>query len=210
MRDYVEWHNKYDEPDSRLARRLLVVQSQLRAALDHHGEGARIVSLCAGQGRDVIGVLAERHAKATRALLIELDERNAAFAERTARDAGLDGVRVLCADASLTDSARDGVPADIVLACGIFGNISDDDIRNTIAHLPSLCAKGADVLWTRGRTREHDLTPSIRGWFQDAGFEEIAFEAPGDERLSFSVGTHRLVARPRPFEPHLRLFTFLR
>ncbi|HEX5479336.1 MAG TPA: methyltransferase domain-containing protein [Dehalococcoidia bacterium] len=209
MRDYVAWHNEYDEPDSRLARRLVVVQSQFGAALDHHGDHARILSLCAGQGRDVIGVLAERRLTATRALLIELDERNAAVAERAAREAGLKGVRVLCADASDTDSARDGVPADIVLACGIFGNISDDDIRNAIAHLPSLCAEGADVLWTRGWDDEAE-TSSVRAWFRDAGFAEVAFEARVLEPTPFSVGTHRLATRARPFAPGVRLFTFVR
>jgi hypothetical protein len=44
------------------------------------------------------------------------------------------------------------------------------------------------VVWTRGRTPP-DRTPAIRGWFADAGFEEVAFEAPGD--VTFSVGVHR-------------------
>ena len=209
-RDYLEWHRPYDDPDSRLSHRLRAVQAQLAAALDHHGDGARILSLCAGQGRDVIPVLAERADVGASAVLVELDSRNAAIAEASAHDAGLESVRIICADASSPDNYRDAMPADIVLACGIFGNISDDDIRTTVEHLPSLCADGADVLWTRGRSAEHDLTPKIRGWFRDAGFEEIAFAAPLDERLSFTVGTQRLTAPPGPFEPGLRLFTFRR
>jgi hypothetical protein len=34
------------------------------------------------------------------------------------------------------------------------------------------------VIWTRNR-REPDLTPQVRAWFTAAGFEEVAFEAPG-------------------------------
>lgn len=210
MRDYLDWHKPYDDPNSRLSHRLRTVQSQLRAALDHHGAGARILSLCAGQGRDVIPVLAERGGTNTPALLVELDPRNLEIAEASARDARLEAMRVRCADASLTENYSDAVPADIVLVCGIFGNISDADIQRTVAHLPTLCAEGADVLWTRGRRRENDLTPQIRAWFAEAGFDEMAFEAPEDERLSFSVGRHRLIAPARPFAPGVRLFTFLR
>jgi hypothetical protein len=38
------------------------------------------------------------------------------------------------------------VPAQIVVACGIFGNITGSGIQATVAALPSLCAPGALVL----------------------------------------------------------------
>ena len=80
------------------------------------------------------------------------------------------------------------VPADIVLACGIFGNITDDDIHNTVAHLPSLCAPNATVIWTRG-TFAPDLTPTIRVWFMEAGFTELDFVAIPDTTVG--VGANR-------------------
>lgn len=64
-RDCVDWHRKYDDPDSSLPRRLRVV--------------------------------------------------------------------VVCGDASVTSAYVGAVPADLVLLCGIFGNISDADIRATVA-----------------------------------------------------------------------------
>ena len=90
--------------------------------------------------------------------------------------------------------------------CGVFGNITDEDVKNTIDHLPELCAQGSTVIWTRGRF-EPDLTPRIRDWFRAAGFEEVSFVAIPDSTAS--VGVHRLVGHPRPFRPHQRLFTFL-
>ena len=207
--DWAAWHSEYDEPESRLARRLRVVREQLRRALDERTGPVRLISMCAGQGRDVIPVLAD-HARRDNltALLVELDPRNAGVAESSARDAGLGGVSVLTGDAALTNSYVGTVPANIVLACGIFGNISDADIERTVVHLPQLCAAGATVLWTRGWTPKHDVTPNIRRWFSDAGFEEIAFVAPVGE--TFSVGANRLVAAPQPFEPGITLFRFLR
>jgi len=206
--DWLDWHREYDDPTSRLGRRLAVVQAHLRDAIDARPGPLRIVSMCAGEGRDLLGVLAAHGRRDDlSAVLIELDAGIARIARDAASRAGLTGVRVECADAAATDSYAGAVPAGIVLACGIFGNISDDDIRRTVGHLPALCAPRATVIWTRGRRREHDATPRIREWFTDAGFEEVRFDAPETE--TFSVGSHRLVAEPRPLERGITMFRFL-
>jgi hypothetical protein len=74
------------------------------------------------------------------------------------------------------------VPADLVLVCGVFGNISDDDVKTTVLALPTLCAHGGTVIWTRHR-REPDLTGAIRTWFKEAGFVERAFVAIVDSAV---------------------------
>lgn len=193
-----------------MARRLAVVQQRLREAIDARPAGAiRLVSMCAGQGRDVIPVLAE-HARGreVEALLVELDPRNAAAAEAGVRAAGLSKVRVLCGDAALTDSYEGAVPAEIVLACGIFGNITPEHIKRTVEHLPMFCAPGATVLWTRGRWKDNDPTDDIRRWFAEAGFEELSFDAPDD--TPYSVGANRYVGPPRALEGGITLFEFFR
>jgi len=81
---------------------------------------------------------------------------------------------------------------------------SDADVETAVHGLPGLCASQAEVLWTRHR-RPPDLTPRIRQWFEDSGFEEVAFDSPSDS--SFAVGTHRLVRTPPPFASGRRLFT---
>jgi hypothetical protein len=204
QRDWVEWHREYDDPGSLLSRRLERVQGHLRAELERAPAGdVRLISLCAGQGRDVIGVLAGHPRRAdVRARLVELDERNVALARQAARAAGLDGVEVLRADAGVTDAYAGAVPAQVVVACGIFGNIAAGDIQA----LPSLCAPGALVLWTRHR-RPPDLTPAIRSWFGEAGFREEAFDASDDGFMS--VGAHRLTGEPAALVPGQRLFTFV-
>jgi Putative methyltransferase len=208
QRDWVEWHRDYDDPGSLLSRRGQLVQGHLRAELERMPAGdVRLISLCAGQGRDVIGVLTGHPRRDdVRARLVELDERNVALARQAAQAAGLPGVEVLRADAGVTDACAGAVPAQIVLACGIFGNISDRDIQATVAALPSLCAPGALVLWTRHR-RPPDLTPVIRSWFGEAGFREEAFDISPDGFMS--VGAHRLTGAPVPLTLGQRLFTFL-
>ncbi len=207
--DWVAWHQPYDDPNSRLARRLATVQDHLRLALNERTGAVRLISMCAGQGRDVIPVLAAHSRRDdVTALLVELDPENADAAEAGAREAGLSQVRVLRADAALTDSYVGAVPADIVLACGIFGNITDADIQRTVEHLPRFCADGATVLWTRGRWKDNDPTPRIRRWFEEAGFEELAYDAPDD--ATYSVGVNRLAVPPQPLELGVRLFSFFR
>jgi hypothetical protein len=54
-RDWTRWHDDYDDPESHLSTRLRVVQRRLGGTLDAARPGAlRLISACAGQGRDVI------------------------------------------------------------------------------------------------------------------------------------------------------------
>jgi hypothetical protein len=81
--------------------------------------------------------------------MVESDARNAGLARRGAERDGLSQVEVRGADASLVASFADTLPADVLLLCGIFGNISDGDIERTVAAAPALCGAGATVIWTR-------------------------------------------------------------
>lgn len=204
-KNWVEWHDLYDDPASSLHRRLALVQRRIRDALDTAAPGpVRVISMCAGQGRDLLGVLAGHPRRAdVIATLVELNPRNVELARETA--AGLN-VTVIAADAGLSTSYAHAAPADLVLACGVFGNVTDDDIRHTVSWLPRLCRPGATVIWTRHR-RPPDLTLEIRRWLAGIGFTEIAFDGVDDSTLG--VGAHRFTGEPRPFEPGVRLFEFV-
>jgi hypothetical protein len=204
--DWRAWHEGYEDPDSELGRRLALVQSQLRAALDQAPPGPiRAISVCAGQGHDIIGVLADHPRREdVSARLVELDEQNVQLARAAAGAMGLEAVEVVAGDASLTDAYAGAVPANVILICGVFGNVAADDIANTIAHLGQLCAPEATVIWTRHR-RAPDLVPRIRETFEHAGFGEIAFaDAP-----PFGVGTNRLLGAPQPLQPGVKMFDFV-
>lgn len=207
--DWLEWHTPYEDESSPLSRRLRSVQRSIRAHLDAQpDETTRAVSACAGQGRDLLEVLATCPAGGrVTARLVELDHRNVAIARAAAMVNGLTGVEVVEGDAGSIDNYAGAVPADLVLFCGVFGNISAEDIEATVRALPQLCAPGATVIWTRGR-REPDLRPAIRGWFGESGFEEVSFDAPED--VFWSVGAHRLTGTPQPLVEGQRLFTFTR
>jgi hypothetical protein len=205
---WAQWHSDYADPESELAYRLSIVQTRARAALDTAGpDPVRLISVCAGQAHDVIGALSA-HQRATDAigLLVEQDQHNVHVARANLVAAGLVGIDVVQGDAAATAVYADIVPAQVVLLCGIFGNVSDSDVSYTVHNVSRFCASDAIVIWTRSR-RSPDLTPAIRSWFAECGFDEIAFDSPGAGR--FSVGTHRLAGAPLPFRSDLRLFTFL-
>jgi hypothetical protein len=207
LRDYVAWHDHYDRPGSGLHLRLLTVQDLIASVLDEAPPGpVRVISMCAGQGRDLIGV-ARRHRRGgdLTGLLVEADPRNAAVAREAIGRAGLTGLTVREGDAGEPGSYAGQGPADLLLAAGIFGNISRDDIERTIRFLPALCAAGALVIWTR-HPEPDGIMQTIQNWFTEAGFRPEALIVP--EGNLFGVGAGRLTGTPASPRNEEKLFTF--
>jgi len=201
--DWQRWHTSYDDPRSPLSQRLVEVRRQVRLALDRSVPGAiRLLSLCAGDGRDVLPVLAgHRRGTDVRGRLVELEPGLCAAARASAPPA----VEVLEADAGDTSACAGAAPADLLLMCGIFGNVGDDDVERTVSAVPSLLATGGTVIWTRS-TRAPDLTPRIRSWFEEVGVEEVSFAAAPAPGWSVGAGVHR--GPTAPFVAGRRLFAF--
>lgn len=203
MTNWKRWHDPYDDPQSPLSERLRAVQYQIRFALDRAVPGpVRLLSLCAGEGRDVLPVLADHPRRAdVTGRLVELDP-DLCSAARAAAPAAIEVVQ---GDAGTTALSAGASPADVLLLCGIFGNIPDADVARTVAATPSLLATGGTVIWTRN-TRAPDLTPRVRAWFTEAGVEEISFVTAGQ----WAVGAGVLRTASMPLEEHARLFAFNR
>ena len=73
--DWDAWHDDYADPTSPLAQRLQVVQRAIEGHLDSSApRDVRVVSACAGDGRDLLQVLERRDdADRVSATLIEAD-----------------------------------------------------------------------------------------------------------------------------------------
>lgn len=211
VRDYVAWHEAYDDPESALSKRLQAVRTEIDRYLTETAPGpVRLVSACAGDGRDVLGVLALRpDRRRVSGVLIEILDELADRAAATIADLGLaEQLTVRRCDAGVTDAYVDAVPADLVIVSGIMGNLTATDVERLIHTTRSLCAPGATVVWTRGRM-EPDLGPQIRRWFRSAGFAEVrVLDAVAGSPMR--VGVHRLVADPLPLRTGQPIFTFLR
>jgi hypothetical protein len=199
--DWEQWHRAYDDPDSKQARRLRIVRQQISLILDALAPGPwTAISMCAGQGRDLLPVLAAHpRGRDARARLVESDERNVAVARAAGSRA-----EIIQGDAGLT-AAYDGlVPADLVLAAGVLGNLVDADVRRTVTACAAFCKQGGSVVWTRHRG-DPDPVPAVCGWFEERGFERIFLTEPS---LGFTVGVHRQTRPPVPFTA-ARIFTFV-
>jgi Methyltransferase domain len=210
MRDYLKWHEAYDDPSSDLSWRLGQAQAYIEDALDRVAEPVVVLSLCAGDGRDLLQVLAERDdSSRVRATLIELHPDLAQRARAFAADADLTGVTVLTGDAGNTTAYAGSVPADLVIMMGIFGNISDDDVHRTIQTAPQMCRPGAILLWSRS-TNGTDHNRSVRGWLADSGFTELNYqEFDQSEGERAALGSARYDGQLQSLIPGRQLFTFL-
>ena len=90
-------------------------------------------------------------------------------------------------------SFADVIPVDVLLLCGVFGNIHHETAESVIGSIPDLVNAGGYVIWTRGGSHP-DRRPEIRSFFRAAGLEEISFT--GDPE-PFGVGLNRVGAAAR-------------
>jgi hypothetical protein len=213
IRDYLAWHQQYDDPGSSLSRRLALVREVLQAELDARPGPVRVLSLCAGDGRDILGVLAEREDAARVSVTLvevlpELVERARSAAAEVMAD-----VEVLAADAGCSETyvGLGTVPADVVLLVGVLGNVSDKDVATTVAAMPRLCAPGATLLWSRGRSLEgaDDVVTPVRTAFTTAGFSEVSIRSFDVEDDHTALGVVRFDGPVVPLGPRQTWFTFV-
>jgi Putative methyltransferase len=206
--DWQAWHEGY-ESDTPLRRRLEIVQGHIGTALDQlSGSPIRVVSMCAGEGRDLLGALDANSRRDVVGRLVELDPELADRARAHALALGLTELEVRVGDAGDTAAYVGAVPADLVLACGVFGNISDADIERTLKALPMFAAVGATVIWTRHR-REPDMTVTIRRWLEEAGFQNTSYDPVPDSDTLGTVGVAIFRGETQPLRGE-HLFTFTR
>ncbi len=213
VRDYLVWHEQYDDPGSSLPRRLAMVREVVRAELDARPGPVRVVSLCAGDGRDLLGVLASRDdAARVSATLVEALPELAERARRAAAEVPAE-VEVLTDDAGRSDTYAGlaTVPADVVLLVGVLGNLGDADVAATLAAMPQLCAPGATLVWSRGRSVDgtDDYVTPVREAFATAGFGEVSltpFDVADDHT---ALGVVRYDGPAVPLVPGALWFTFV-
>ncbi len=210
--DWRAWHQDYDDPDSPVSHRLVAVRSRLASVLDAGSGPLRLLSLCCGDARDTIPVVAgsDRSVSVT---LVELDPGLAGQAGEAAAAAGVE-VDVRVGDAGDPASYADVLPVDVLLLVGVLGNVSDEDVRTTIAAAASMVEPGGVVIWSRSNrfrtTATHDVPDPalwVRGLFEEAGFDTLEYVVPADEAWRLGVGRLRTPSSAALPE---RLFGFIR
>ena len=208
--DWVQWHDGYDIWPP-LQARLRAVREHISNALLACPVGSiQVVSLCAGDGRDLIGVLPEHSRRRdVSALLIEASADLVARGEAATAQFDLGShVCFVREDATQSSTYLEVGPPDLVVAAGVFGNLLDGEVRRLIFSLRRLCKPGGFVVWTRNLIEldGERATALIRDLFREAQFEEMASTrtSPG----AFAVATHAFRGNPDPLVPGTKMFEF--
>lgn len=208
--NWVDWHKRYEWSPA-LAVRLRTVKKHVAQCLDACQPGPiKVLSLCAGDGRDFIGVLASHtRAQDVRAWLVELDSHLVERGRAALEAAGLTGrLEFMHADATMSSTYMGMVPVDVVLACGVFGNLAKTEIPRLIRSFCSLCNHHGRVVWTRNLCARNGVreTARIRRLLCALSFEEVCFEATPDG--GFGIGTHRYLGPFAELPRDQELFRF--
>jgi hypothetical protein len=206
--DWAAWHSIYDDPTSEASRRLRLLQAHLRDVLERQPPGPiRVVIPCAGQGRDLLGVLVDHPRRDdVVATLVDIDANNVETAQSTARDLGLPAITVVEGDAGRTNVYAGAVPASVVVLAGFLTYLTSGDVSRLITMLPQLCARDAVVIWSRRPNTQKRTVPRTRERFEAAGFREVPTDIPDEPNVH--VGVERFVGTPVPLRPDARLFSF--
>jgi predicted RNA methylase len=209
--DWTSWHERY-ESSKPLQERLNEVCAQITRVISKaSGDCVRVISICAGDGRDLVGSLAALRGSATVcATLVESNLQLVAKGQAMVEEFGLaDQIRFRCADATQSETYDGICPADLVILSGAFGNLRAHSVERLIVALQCLCTHGARVIWTRN-LREFDdgeaATQKIRACFNAANFvEEVFAQTP---QGIFAVGTHVFFGENKPLSKSEKLFEF--
>jgi hypothetical protein len=137
-------------------QRLQAVQEHLAECLDDAPAGpVRILSMCAGDGRDVIGaVRAHRRRKDVAAWLVELNSQSVELGKGYSVNAGLErSLKFINADATVYETYKSIGAADIVLVCGVWGHVPANEKTLLVKAVSTLCKPGGAVIWTRGTSK---------------------------------------------------------
>ncbi len=189
--------------------RLRLVQQHLAEAIQSAPPGPiRILSICAGDGRDLIEVLSEHERRAdVSAVLIELSPKSVARGIQSAIEAGIENaVAFRNTDATRWSAYRGLIPADIVILCGVWGHVPVRQRARLTSALASICAVGGCVIWSRGVSRGMERLPQIQTHFNARSWKvaELRFTPASD----WAVATYRFLGAAQPVPDNEQIFNF--
>jgi hypothetical protein len=208
--EWVKWHENYKASPS-LKARLLIVREHLSRCFDSQPPGViQVLSICAGDARDLIGLLATHPRKMDiKAYLIEDNAELVENGRKVIVEAGFEEqLQFVVADATISSTYLGLAPVDIVLMAGVFGNLRSEEVARLIGSLGLLCKGGGYVIWTRHRRLHNGLNQIalIRRLFSESDFEEVLIEDTSDD--GFTIGSHRYKGAGQVLRGGIKLFKF--
>jgi hypothetical protein len=173
-------------------QRLQAVQEHLSECLDEAPPGpVRILSMCAGDGRDVIGaVRAHRRRKDVSAWLVELNSQSVELGKGYSVNAGLErSLKFINADATVYSTYKQIAQADIVLVCGVWGHVPAGEKSMLVRAISTLCKPGGAVIWTRGTSKGIGRVREIEALFAGTWWDKSRVTYTPD--AAWAIATYR-------------------
>jgi hypothetical protein len=181
-----------------------------QALLSYPPGRIRLISRCAGDGRDLIGMVANHPRREdVSASLIEINSERVTQGEVVVASFPLASqVHFLRAAATLSDTYLSVAPADLVLAASVFGNVRAVEEGRLVWSLRSLRRLGGSVIWTRyvGDLDGEQASERIRQLLKEAGFRELVRTRTVPS--GFAIDMHGFSGDPQPLVPATKLFEF--
>jgi hypothetical protein len=208
--DWYAWHDNYRRHRG-LQARLDLVCEHIASSMTACAPGViRVVSVCAGDGRDLIGaMIAHPRAGDIQARLVEQDPRLVDAGQSCADLSDLGPqLKFVRGDATLFSAYRGAAPADLVLVCGVFGHVREENLAQLVRGLAVLCRPNGRVIWTRSMKAwdgERHVA-LIREYFRESGFEEVRFEKASVGESA--IGTYQYVGPALDFPISREMFIF--
>ena len=195
----------------RYRQRLCEVQSHFRESLDTAPPGPiQVVSMCAGDGRDVISVL-QSHPRRNdvTAWLVENNAQSFAYGLRRTANAGLQNrVTFLNEDATEYATYKDIVPSDILLVCGVWGHVPKNERTQLVHAIACLCKPGGAVIWTRSVLKQMARLHEIQSRFDPSTWGSARVSVTPDNK--WAIVAHQHCGPARRIPERGRIFHFQR
>ncbi len=206
--DWIAWHDGYRTNDELKARLSLV-----RTLIAHSLSGApageiALLSLCCGDARDILGSL-PTHPRRTdvQGWLLDINPTLIDTAKQAIIRHGLaSSVSAIIADATMASSYTGVLPANVIILCGVLGNVERDEISRLIRNLRTLCASSAFVIWTRHTRGGPHQVERIQKEFASNQFSSVKLLTTPQEH--FNIGLNCYAGPTNGLHQDKRLFSF--
>lgn len=190
-------------------QRLLAVQDHLAAALNAAPAGpVNLISICAGDGRDVIGVLQSHSRRGdVTSWLVEQDGQSVADGFEHAARAGLqNSIHFVHGDATVYETYADIAPANVVLLCGVWGHVPISERPDLVRALAAVCRPTGSVVWTRGVSKGIRRLHEIQAQFAKPAWEQVRVSVVGNGH--WAIATQRFNGPPAELPRRGQIFHF--
>jgi hypothetical protein len=117
-------------------------------------------------------------------------------------------VHFIHADATDYATYQGMAPADIVLACGVWGHVPAHERVSLAGALAALCKPRGTVTWTRGISNGVARLREIELLFERPEWEPVRITTTVDEK--WTVSSYRYVGAQIELPPAGRIFNFQR